>query len=110
MEEKLTSDLGKGQITEFIEDNQVEARQIVSKAALPAGASLGFESIDQIDDVEETATRSAANAGARDGDGKMRLAGSSPSDEDDIALLGDEVATYKITDQALIDRCIGKGA
>ena len=66
--------------------------EIVGHPPLPAGAALGFESVDQIDDVEEAAARAAADAGPRDGDGQMRLAGAGAADQHDVALVGEEVA------------------
>ena len=42
------------QITQFVEDDEVEAREIVGKPTLSAGSTLGFEAIDEIDSVEET--------------------------------------------------------
>ena len=75
---------------------------------LPAGAALGLEPVDQIDDVEEAAARAAADAGARDGDRQMRLAGAGAADQHDVALLGEEVAAGEIADQRLVDRRAGE--
>ena len=53
--------MGEGQVAEFIEDDEVLAAEIVGHASLPAGASLGLELIDQIDDVEEAAAGAVAD-------------------------------------------------
>jgi hypothetical protein len=47
--------LRERQITLFVEDDEVEAGEIVGKPTLSAGSTLGFEAIDEIDGVEETA-------------------------------------------------------
>ena len=56
--------------------------------ALAAGTALGLELVDQIDDVEEAAAGAVADAGPRDGDGQMGLAGAGAADQDDVALRG----------------------
>ena len=78
MEEKLPTRLRKGQIAEFIEHHEVLAREIVGHASLPAGAGLGLELVDQVDDVEEAAAGAIADRGAGDGDGQVGLARAGP--------------------------------
>ena len=75
MEQQLAAGLGEGQIAELIHHNEVEAGEMIGDAALAAGAGLGLELVDQVDDVEEAAAGAAADAGACDGDGDVRLAG-----------------------------------
>ena len=79
MEEKLTASLGEGQIAELIENHKIEACEVISKTALAAGAGFGFQPIDQIDDIVEAATRTAADTGASNGNGEMAFAGSGRS-------------------------------
>ena len=55
VEQQLAAGLGEWQITQLIEDDEVEAGEIVGKPTLAAGSALGFEAIDEIDGVEETA-------------------------------------------------------
>src|SRR6516164_5852415 len=105
MEQKLSASLGERQIAEFIEDDEVEAREIIGEARLAARPSFGLEPIDKIDSVEEPATRSGADATARDRHRQMRLAGASPANQDDVALLRDEAAAGESAHQALVDRC-----
>ena len=40
MEEELTAGLGEGQIAEFVDDDEVEAGEIVGDASLAAGAAV----------------------------------------------------------------------
>jgi hypothetical protein len=55
--------------SEFIEDDEAEAGEIVGDAALLAGATLALEPVDQIDDVapasrlREAAPRQPGGAG-----------------------------------------------
>ena len=76
MEQQLSAGLGERQIAEFIENNEVEAGEIVGDAPLATGSAFGLELIDEIDCGEEAPTRSRSDAAARDGDGQMGLAGS----------------------------------
>ncbi len=75
MEQKLSAGLREWEIAEFVEDDEVEAREIIGKPSLSAGSALGFEAIDEIDGVEETTARTGADAASRDRDRQMRLAG-----------------------------------
>src|SRR5690606_33772353 len=92
--------LGEGKIAEFVEHDEVEPGEVVGDASLLACAVLGFEPVDQIDDVEEAAAGATADECAGDRDGQMRLAGSGAADEDGVALIGDEGAGGEIADKA----------
>ena len=83
VEEQLAAGLGEGQITEFVEDDKVHAGEVIGEPALPAAAGLGFELIDEIDDIVEPAAGAGADAASRDGDGdgEMRFAGSGRSSD-----------------------------
>ena len=75
----------KRQIAEFVENGEVLAGEVIGHSALSAIARLGLETVDQIDDVKETAACAAANATARDRDSQVGLSGAGSADEDDIA-------------------------
>jgi hypothetical protein len=64
VEQQLAARLGEGQIAEFVGDDEVDPREIVGHAALPAGAGLGLELVDEIDDVEEAAASTVMDAGS----------------------------------------------
>ena len=106
VEEELAAGLGKGQIAEFVEDDEVLSGQVVGHAALAAGPALGLELVDEIDDVEEAAAGTVADAGAGNGDGEMGLAGAGAADQDDVALVSEELAAGEVADQGLVDRRI----
>jgi len=55
VEQQLAARLREGQITQFVEDDEVEAGEIIGKPTLSAGSTFRFEAIDEIDGVEETA-------------------------------------------------------
>ena len=76
MEEELSTRLGEGQIAEFVENDEVHAGEVIGEPSLPAIAGLGFEPVDEIDDIVEPAASAGADAGSRDGDGEGRLASS----------------------------------
>src|SRR5271155_5961161 len=102
MEQQLAAGLGEREIAEFVEDDDVEASEIVGDASLASGSTFGLELIDEIDGGEEAPARSSADATPRDGDGQMRLACAGPADEDDVALLGDDAAG-QVAHESLVD-------
>lgn len=80
VEEQLAAGLGEGQITELIEDGEVEPGQMISDSALSARASLGLELVDQIDDVVEAPPGAGTDAAASDCDGKVGFATAGAAD------------------------------
>ena len=104
MEEQLPAGLGEGQVAEFVEDDEVAPGELVRGAALASGADLGLEVVDQVDDVLEAAACALADAGPRDGDGEMGLAGAGAADQHDVALGFEEAAHCEVADQGLVDR------
>jgi hypothetical protein len=109
MEQQLAAGLGEREIAEFVEDDDVEASEIVGDASLASGSTFGLELIDEIDGGEEAPARSSADATPRDGDGQMRLARAGSADQDDVALLGDERAAGEIAHDRFVDRRILEG-
>ena len=79
MEEELPAGLCEGQVTEFVEDDEVAPGELVGGAALASGAEFGLEVVDQVDDVVAPASAALSDAGPRDGDGEMGLAGAGRS-------------------------------
>ena len=73
MEQELSTGLCKGQIAKFIEQHKIKAGHVISNAALIADTRLAFQSIDQIDHIEEPASQVSPDIGARNGDGQMVL-------------------------------------
>ena len=78
MEQQLSAGLGEGQIPAFVEDDEVQAGEIVGDASLAAGAAFGVERIDEIDSGEEAPAWSCPDAARGDRDGPTRLARSIP--------------------------------
>ena len=109
MEQQLAAGLGEREIAEFVEDDDVEASEIVGDASLASGSTFGLELIDEIDGGEEAPARSSSDAASRDGDGQMCLPGAGSADQDDIALLDDESAAGRIAHESLIDRRVLEG-
>ena len=104
VEQELPTGLSEGQITEFVEDDEVHAGQLIGEPTLPSVAGLGLEPVDEIDHVVESAAGAGADAASGDGDGKMGLAGAGPADQHGVALLGDEAATGEVMHERLVDR------
>jgi hypothetical protein len=70
MEQELPAGLSEGEITEFVEDDEVHARQLISEPTLPSVAGLGLEPVDQIDHIVESAAGAGTDAASGDGDSK----------------------------------------
>ena len=78
VEQQLSSGLGEGQIAELVEDDEVEARQIIGEPALAASSTFSLEPVDKIDRGEEATARSGADTTSCDRDRQMRLARARP--------------------------------
>jgi hypothetical protein len=71
VEQQLTAGLGERQITELVENKEVEPGEAIGDTALPPGAGFSLQPVDQVDCGMEAATGAGADAGAGDGDRKM---------------------------------------
>jgi hypothetical protein len=49
VEQQLPAGLCEGEIAEFVEDDEVEAGEIIGKSSLATGARLSLELVDKID-------------------------------------------------------------
>src|SRR6201981_3565694 len=103
MKEQLATGLSKGQVAEFVKNDEVHAREIFGEPPLPAGAGFTLQPIDEIDDGIEAAPGAAADAAPRNSYGQMRLAGASSADQHGIALFSQKDAPRQIADQRLGD-------
>jgi len=100
LEEQIASACDDWEVADFIDDERGEpAEELdllaqsafafglgertdqIGEPALAAVAGLGFEPIDEIDDIVEPTARAGANAASRNGDGEMGLAGSGRSSD-----------------------------
>ena len=103
VEQQLAAGLGEREITQLIEDQEVQAGDQVGSASLPFCAGLGIELVHEVDDVEEPAPAAISDTGPGDTDGEMGLAGSGAADQHEVALVIEEVAGGQVADQGLID-------
>ena len=108
MKEQLTAGLSEGQVAEFVENDEVHAREIFGEPPLPPGAGFALQPVDKVDDGVEAAPGAAANAGPCNSYGQMRLAGADSADQHRIALFGQKGAARQIADQRLVDRRAGE--
>jgi hypothetical protein len=77
---------------------------MIGESTLASIAGLGLEPVDEIDHIVEPAAGFATDAASGDGNRKVGLAGAGPTDQDGVALLGDECAASKFVDEvSLID-------
>jgi hypothetical protein len=104
VEQQLSTGLGERQIAQLIQHDEVHPAQIFGHPSLTTGASLGLEFVDQFDDVEEPAPLAIADEGSRHRNGQMRLAGTAPADQHDVALMREKVAAPEMAHQGFVDR------
>ena len=74
VEQQLPAGLGERKIAELIEDDEVQAGEIIGEPSLAACPPFGLKAVDQINCVEESAARPCAYTASRDGNRQMRLA------------------------------------
>ena len=103
MEQELSACLGEWQVTQFVEDQEIETGDQIGGPALPVSARLGIQFVDQIDDIEEPSPGSVADTCPDDADSQMGFAGSGPADQDQIALMIQEVTACQIPGERLVD-------
>jgi hypothetical protein len=108
VEQELAAGMGEGKIAELVEDDEVHAGEVIGDAAGAAGTVFGLELVDEVDDIEEAAARTAADTGAGDCNGEMGFAGAGSADQHDVALVGEELAAGEIAHQGLVDRRVAE--
>ena len=107
MEQQGPSGLAKGQIAEFVEDNQIDIEQSVGQLSGLSVGLLLLQRIDQLHCREEThALAQISDRFNANGGRQMRLAGARPADEHHVVRGIDEIATVQTTDECLIDLCL----
>ena len=81
---------------------------MVGEPTLPPVAGFAGELVDEVDDVEEAAAGTAADAGAGDADRQVGLAGARAADQHQIALMRKEAAAGELAHQRFVDRRVGE--
>ena len=71
MEEQLRAGLAEGQITEFVDHDEVVAQQSLDDPSALSGGLFLLELVDEIDEVEELASRPRPDDGGGDGDSQV---------------------------------------
>jgi hypothetical protein len=95
--------LGERQVAEFVEHQQIDAHQSVGNVPRSALFDLGFELVDEIDDVEEAGFAARPDDAADDA-----VALAAAADQLDVALGVQKAAGAKLFDQPAVDRRSGK--
>ena len=100
MEQKLAAGLSKGQISEFVQNDEVHPGQMLGEPPLPSVAGLDLKAVDEVDHVVEAPTSAGSDAASGDCNGQMGAG----AVQHDVALLGDEAAAGEVIDQRPVDR------
>jgi len=90
VEQQLPASLCEWQISEFIDDHQIDAAEPVCETAGLSFAQFGFQSIDQVNRTEEPDTGSLVHDVGADRDSEMGFPGTGPANEDGVARLLDK--------------------
>jgi len=103
MEQQLRARLAERQIAEFVDHDEAVAQQSFDHASALSRSLFLFELIDEIDEVEEAASRSRPDDGCRDGDRQVGFACTRAAYQNEVAFGFDKVAAGEFADLALID-------
>src|SRR3546814_20327895 len=90
MEQQLPASAGEREIAQFVEDQEVEPRQMLGELSGAALVNLHLEPVYKIGRVVEANASTGADATARDSDPQLRFSRTRPTAEHDIALVGEE--------------------
>src|SRR5690606_36715639 len=101
-EQELATRLGERQISQLVEDQEVEEAQEIRSASLSVGAGYGVQLVHQVHDVEEAAALATADAGPGDADGMVGFAGPGAADEDDVTPMLEERSGGQIAHQRFV--------
>ena len=104
MEQQLAARLRERQITEFVEDDEINRRERIGGAALAVELDLGLQPIDQIDNIEVSRLAPGPDSVACNGDRDMRLACTGSANQDEVTLIVEEGAAAQALDQFGVDR------
>ena len=103
VEQELSAGLGEGQVAELVEDQEVEAGDEIGGSSLAFCAGFCVQLVHQVDHIEEPTPAAFPDACPGDADGKMGFAGACASDQDEVALMVEEVAVGQVADQGLVN-------
>ena len=73
MEQELSSGLGEGQVTEFVDNDEIAPGELLGGAALATGPELDLELVNQLDGVMAAPAEALPDTGADNGGGEMVL-------------------------------------
>ena len=85
------------------QDQEVEAGDQVGGSPLSFCAGFRVQLVHQIDDIEEPSATPVSDAGPGEAHSEMGFAGSGAADQNQIALVIEEVPGGQVTDQGLVD-------
>ena len=108
VEQQLSARERERQITKFVENHEVEPREMIGDPAGTPGPGLGLEAVDQVDGVVEPDPGPGTHAGTADRYGEVGFAGAGAADQHGVALAGEEAAGREVADQHFIDRRRGE--
>ncbi len=108
VEQQLSSCLSEWQVTQLVENNKVETVEIFRGSALFPVACFCFKAIDEINNIEETATCAIANERARNGNGQMAFSCSRATNKNNISLIAHKNARGQLANQTFVDWGAGK--
>jgi len=108
VKQQLSARSGKGQIAQFVQDDEVEAGQLCGQDARLTPPAFLLKTVHQVDRVEVPAAGAGSHHAGRDGYGEMAFSGSGSANKYDIALLRKERAGVERAHLRFLNRCVGK--
>ncbi len=109
MEEQRPAGRAEGKISQFVQDQQIEANQRLGDLACLAFGLLLFESIDQFDGREEADLSAMVLDGLDSKSGRdMRFASARATDKDNVLRPIHELASVQLAHGGLVDLAGGE--
>src|SRR6516164_11593959 len=104
MKQHLPAANRERQVAQLVENDEIDADELVGEFSGLASAGLGLELVDQIDRSEEAHAGTVAHAIGADRYSQVTLAGAGPADQYGVALGSEKAAVVQLAHQPLVDR------
>src|SRR5262249_43054207 len=103
LEQQVGAVLVDGEVSAFIDDQQVGLQVAAHLALQPAGGLRRGQGVDDVDSRSEEDGVTCDAGGVTEGKGDMRLPEAYGTNEDDVGVIGDEGQTEQVQDLRVID-------
>src|SRR5215472_17558033 len=104
MKQHLPAANRERQVAQLVENDEIDADELVGEFSGLASAGFGLELVDQIDGGKETHAGTVAHAIGANRYSEVTLAAAGPADQYGVALGSEKAAVVQLAHQPLVDR------